>query len=117
MTATVTPIGSHAWWNAPHPETELAESIEKFILEHGHDAWVEVRWLYRSVDTDETHAFVDHAVDHVLRRDTWLHDPQHAADLYTDSGRGDPEQEAGREDQQLHDLVNGWVRTHEASRP
>jgi hypothetical protein len=57
------------------------------------------------------------------RRDTWLHDPRHASDLYDDIPPQPgclyrwSELQAEAEEQQLRDLILGWVRSHEASRP
>lgn len=121
MTATVHDISGRihrlTWWTHPHAPAELAATIETAIVEHEHGAWIEVTWLYRDADATAVHSFVDDAVHHLERRDTWLHDPQHARDLYTDCGLGDEQVEADREDQLFHDLIREWVNSHAASRP
>lgn len=121
MTATVTSIRTHAWWNSPHPAAELATSIERFIGDQGEDAYIEVGWLYRSVGLTEVHAFVDEACTHLFRRGQYLDDPRNAADLFHDetfsATVGWGEAMAEREDCRLRDLITWFVRTHTASRP
>jgi hypothetical protein len=123
MTATIhrlpMPVGSREWWDSPHSPAELAQSIERFVAEHGEGATIEVGWLYRTADRDELRAFVDECVQHVHLRDLWLHDPRHAADeldlpLHAVLAA---EVEAERHETELRDLITWWTTTHPASRP
>jgi len=116
MNATVTPIRPEAntWWLRVHSPAEVAASIEQWIVDNGRGAWIELQWIYRTVDTAEIHAFIDDAVHHLLRRNAWLDDAHHARSV---NGPGDPAVEAEREDQRLHDLIDDFVRTHTASQP
>jgi hypothetical protein len=101
----------------PTCRADVPAYIERAVLDNGEGAWVEIEWIYRSAAPAEVHAFANEAAQHLTMRDLWLHDPRHAADLtHTPVTAGlveYGEAAAGREDQQLHDLITAWMRGHD----